>query len=82
MLKGYKRAKIVEADLTTLKRVSYLCEKYDEVNKTSFNKEFFYTFVDENTYTMEEIADLTGNSICTIRRHIRKFNDYIENEKV
>ncbi len=82
MLKGYKRAKIVGADLKVLKSVFYFFEKCDEVNKTSFSKELNYAFIDENVYTMEEIANMTGNSICTIRRHIRKFNDYIENEKI
>lgn len=82
MLKRYKHAKIVEADLTTLNSVYYLCEKYDAINMTSFSKEFYYTFIDRDVYTMEDIANMTGNSICTVRRHIRKFNDYIENEKI
>ena len=82
MLKGYKQAKIVEADLTTLNSVYFLCGKFDAINMTSFTKEFYYTFVDETAYSMEDIANMTGNSICTIRRHIRIFNKYIENEKI
>ena len=33
------------------------------------SEEFYYVFIDNQSHTMQEIGDLTGNSICTIRRH-------------
>lgn len=78
MLKGSRRARIVQGELRILIIVSSLLEVYDSINKTSLYKEFCYVYLDTNTYSMNELGELTGNSVCSIRRHIRKFNELIE----
>lgn len=80
MLKGSIRAQIVQGELRILIIVSSLLEVYDNLNKTSLYKEFYYVYLDTNAYSMNEIGELTGNSVCTVRRHIRKFNELIEYE--
>lgn len=81
MLKGIKNATIIIANKEeTIKNIFAYYQAYDNINKTKMSEEFYYVFIDEKPYTMQKIGDLTGNSICTIRRHIRYFNKLIDYE--
>ena len=81
MLKGIKNAIIILAKKEeTLESIFTYLQAYDKFNKTRMSEEFYYVYIDNQSHTMQEIGDLTGNSICTIRRYIRLFNSYIEYE--
>lgn len=81
MLKGIKNAKVAEAkDKGVLNSVFLQLQAYDNISKSTMSEEFYCVFIDLEVYTMIEIGKITGNSICTIRRHIRKFNNLIEYE--
>ena len=81
MLKGKRNAVLVEADDLVLRFVYQSLQFLDEEHHTSMGREFFYVFLDENAYTMEKIGELTGNNVCTIRRHVRYFNSLINRRK-
>lgn len=80
MLKGIKNAKVAEAKGEILVSVFKQLKAFDNVSQSTMSEEFYCVFIDLEVYTMIEIGELTGNSICTIRRHIRFFNNLIENE--
>ncbi len=79
MLKGSNnKPKIINAEYNNLIEVYEYLKGYDAISKFTMSKEFYYVFLDKKKYTMFEIANLTGNSESTLRRHIRKFNDYLQ----
>lgn len=53
----------------------------DLAYETIFYKEFFYVYVDENKYTMEELSYKLCVSINSLKRHLNKISFIIQNKQ-
>ena len=77
MLKRKKLANVVIIEEKDCDDIMRFLEILDDADLTMYAKEFYYVYVCEKLYSLEEIAEILILSLNALHYHLKKVNQYI-----
>lgn len=77
MLKYNDRANLYKGEIKT-ESILWYFKRYDLIEHTNYEKLFVMIYVDCKIYTIAKISIVLNCDESTIRRHLKKLNQYIK----
>ncbi len=77
MLKRSKIANLQSYNKKDIELIQFILQIIDKVENTNYYQEFYYIYLDNTIYTLEDVAFLVPSSLSTFKRHLKILNLYI-----